>query len=563
MAALAGAAVFLTLGTLLAPTYGRVRAALARAQGERLAAIANGAAAKLPPEFVAALGTTRRDSLVVPALARDVIRRSRIENNDALGAGNELIALDVVIRERNGAFRYVLQSERMTTAGDVWSAEDLLTDRVAGGRGGATGVYDVDGDQVLAGAVPVLDAANKVVGGVVATGRADALLADARRAVVDLAIYAALAFSLAVGMAYLAAKQLTSGMIDLSGQAARVAQGDLRETLAFQSDDEVGQLAGSFREMTAGLRMLVTELDTGAGDVAATAEELASSAQEMTASTEEVSGAASAIADAAASQTRGIAIASEASTRVAARAVSVATHAEQARNAADVAQRTTRRGTVAADQALAAMAEISAVTGAAVPAVVELGQKSQRIGKITDAIGAIARQTNLLALNAAIEASRAGEHGRGFAVVADEVRKLAGESARALDQIRKLAAEIRTSAVKTEEQILIASDRVTAGEAVIRASAEALTQIDREITGARAAAERIVEVAEAQRGEAESLANEIEALAATAEMNSATAEQVSAVVEEQSAAMSNIASSSQHLAEVAERLKGSLRRFEL
>jgi methyl-accepting chemotaxis protein len=107
------------------------------------------------------------------------------------------------------------------------------------------------------------------------------------------------------------------------------------------------------------------------------------------------------------------------------------------------------------------MAEISAVTGAAVPAVVELGEKSQRIGKITDVIGAIARQTNLLALNAAIEASRAGEHGKGFAVVADEVRKLAAESARALAQIRKLAAEIRTSAVRTEEQILHASDRVT------------------------------------------------------------------------------------------------------
>ena len=127
------------------------------------------------------------------------------------------------------------------------------------------------------------------------------------------------------------------------------------------------------------------------------------------------------------------------------------------------------------------MAEITAVTKAAVPAVVELGEKSQRIGKITDAIGAIARQTNLLALNAAIEASRAGEHGKGFAVVADEVRKLAGESARALEQIRKLAAEIRTSAVRTEEQIIQASDRVTVGESVIRASADALTQIDREI----------------------------------------------------------------------------------
>jgi methyl-accepting chemotaxis protein len=563
MAALAGAAVIVTLTVMLAPTYGRVRSALARAQGERLAAIAGSAAAQLPPEFAAAIGTTRRDSLVIPVAVRDAIRRSRIENNDALGAGNELIALDVVAREPRGQFRYVLQSERMTTAGDVWFAADLLTERVAGNRSGATEVYDVEGDQVLAGAVPITDASNRVVGAVVATGRADALLADARRAVIDLAIYAALALALSVGLAYVAARQLTSGMEVLSAQAERVARGNLREEVAFQSDDEVGQLAGSFREMTAGLRTLVAELDVGAGDVAATAEQLASSAEEMTASTQEVSGAANAIADAAASQTRGIANASEASGRVASRAVSVASHAEQARNAADVAQRTTRRGTVAASEALGAMAEISAVTAAAVPAVVELGEKSQRIGKITDAIGAIARQTNLLALNAAIEASRAGEHGRGFAVVADEVRKLAGESARALDQIRKLAAEIRTSAVKTEEQILVASDRVTAGEAVIRASAEALTQIDREIAGARTAVDRIVEAADAQRGEAEALAGEIEALAATAEMNSATAEQVSAVVEQQSASMSSIASSSQHLAEVAERLRGSLRRFEL
>ena len=199
--------------------------------------------------------------------------------------------------------------------------------------------------------------------------------------------------------------------------------------------------------------------------------------------------------------------ASEASSRVASRAVMVASNAEQARNAADVAQRTTRRGTVAADEALAAMAAISEVTKAAVPAVVELGEKSQRIGKITDAIGAIARQTNLLALNAAIEASRAGEHGKGFAVVADEVRAC-GESARALNQIRKLAAEIRTSAIRTEEQIIHASDSVTAGETVIRASAEALTQIDREIAAARTAVDRIVGAADAQRGEAEALARD-------------------------------------------------------
>jgi methyl-accepting chemotaxis protein len=98
---------------------------------------------------------------------------------------------------------------------------------------------------------------------------------------------------------------------------------------------------------------------------------------------------------------------------------------------------------------------------------------------------------------------------------------------------------------------------------VIRASAEALTQIDREIGAARTAVDRIVAAADAQRGEAESLAKEIESLASTAESNASTAHEVSAVVQQQTAAMAGVASSSQHLAQVGERLKESLRRFEI
>ena len=563
MAALAGAAVILTLTLLLYPTFLKVRSALARGQGARLVAVAQNANEQLPEDFVLALGWGVSDSAVATPLAREAVRRVRVANNDVLGAGNELLSLDVVARDATGQFRYVLQSERATSAGEQWVPVDLLDELVTSARNGATNVYDASGDPVIAGAVPILAADRRVIGAIVATGRADGLLGEARRAVMDLGVYAAIAFIVSVTLAFWGATRLTRGMFDLSQQAERVARGQLRQELGFESDDEVGLLADSFREMTAGLRALVSELDLSATDVAATAEQLAASAQEITASTEQVSGAAGTIAEAAASQTRGIVTASDTSGRVAQRSVAVASHAEQARNAADVAQRTTRRGTVAAAQALEAMVEISAVTGAAVPAVVELGEKSQRIGKITDAIAAIARQTNLLALNAAIEASRAGEHGKGFAVVADEVRKLAGESARALEQIRKLAAEIRTSAVRTEEQILAASDRVAAGESIIRASADALTQIDREITGARAAVDRIVEAADAQRGEAEMLAGEIEALAASAETNAATAQQVSAVVQQQTAGMASIASSSQQLAQVAERLKGSLRRFEL
>ena len=551
MAALSGAAVVLTLGVLLLPTYAHVRGALARAQGERLAYIAR----------TTALGIHGDSSLASDA-ARELIRVARADNATALGPGNALLAIELVARDSAGRFHLAANSDREEVPAAPWSPPDHLAEEVAANRVGATGIYDFGLDRAISAAAPIVSN-QRVVGALVVTARADGLIAMARRAMLDLAVYCAIALALAVALAFLSASHFTRGVTRLSRQAERVSRGELRQELAFESDDELGELAGSFRKMTSGLRALIAELDASAADVASTADNLASSAQQMTASTHEVSSAAGAIAQAAAAQTKGVVNASEASSRVATRAVMVASNAEQARNAADVAQRTTRRGTVAADEALVAMSAIADVTKAAVPAVVELGEKSQRIGKITDAIGAIARQTNLLALNAAIEASRAGEHGKGFAVVADEVRKLAAESARALNQIRKLAAEIRTSAIRTEEQIIQASDRVTAGETVIRASAEALTQIDREIAAARNAVDRIVGAADAQRGEAEALAKEIEALASSAEMNASSAEQVSAVVQEQTAAMASVANSSQHLADVGVRLKESLRRFEI
>jgi methyl-accepting chemotaxis protein len=81
--------------------------------------------------------------------------------------------------------------------------------------------------------------------------------------------------------------------------------------------------------------------------------------------------------------------------------------------------------------------------------MLELGNKSQRIGMILEIINELSEQTNLLSLNATIEAAGAGDAGKRFAVVADEVRKLAERSVESTKEIKNLITDIQQTANTT------------------------------------------------------------------------------------------------------------------
>jgi len=564
MAGISAAAVIVTLAVVLIPVYLLSKQLLTQVLGEQVTAVTRSTSVALSGDSLDLIAEHGGQNTGAYRIARTMLQRMWLANG---GSVTDLLnGIAVVRADSAGRFRYLVHSTWQPSQAQFlarWQPPLGLLDSLRAGRGGVTEIYDANGTKVLTAAAPVHRADGAVAGFVVTTLGASALFFDVSRQLQSYIAFPLIAFAIAVIIAYWGAARLTGGIVSIAQHADAVASGTLRNDLEFASGDEVGALADSFRRMSTSLRALLLEIETGASEVAATAEQLAAGAQQMTASTDQVAGAAHSIAQSATVQTKGINTAVDASTRVADRAFAVAGHARSAQSAADVVARSAQRGVSAADQALESMSAIARVTKEAVPAVNELGEKSQRIGKITDAIGAIARQTNLLALNAAIEASRAGEHGKGCAVVADEVRKLAGESARALDTIRKLATEIRNAAIRTEEHIGQVSDRVAEGESVIRASSVALGQISREIEASRSAVDLIVASADAQREEAAALAKEIESIAVVAEQNAATSEEVSAVVQQQTASMTAVASSSQHLAAIAERLKSSMTQFNL
>jgi twitching motility protein PilJ len=122
----------------------------------------------------------------------------------------------------------------------------------------------------------------------------------------------------------------------------------------------------------------------------------------------------------------------------------VAVSAREAEEVARSASATALRGGEEVESTVAGILAIRETVAETTRKVKRLAESSQEISKIVALISQIASRTNLLALNASIEAARAGEAGRGFAIVADEVRQLADRSAKSLKEIEQIVRQIQS-----------------------------------------------------------------------------------------------------------------------
>ena len=295
-------------------------------------------------------------------------------------------------------------------------------------------------------------------------------------------------------------------ILRLLDEMTNLADGDLT-THTTVTEDITGAIADSVNYSIDALRDLV-------GTINKTANQVRSAVRK----TQNMTGE---LAEASEAQARQITSASNAVTEI---SKSMSRVSERAADSAEVARKSVsiaHKGGETVRQTIEGMETIREQIQETSKRIKRLGESSQEIGDIVNLITEISDQTNILALNAAIQASMAGEAGRGFAVVADEVQRLAERTGDATKQIEALVKTIQADTNEATVSMEQSTANVVKGARLTENAGGALDRIEQVSMNL---AQRILEISDATRTQAQDSVRITETMDVIQEITARTSE---------------------------------------
>lgn len=364
---------------------------------------------------------------------------------------------------------------------------------------------------------------------------------------------------LAILLAVMMTKSVTTGVRKISKFAKALGDGDLTASVDINSKDEIGSLAKALNTAGESMRSLIAEVISNTENVNSSSEQLSTITEEMALGIEGIKRSTDQIAKgtqdlSAVTEEVGASVEEISSTTIelANKAREAAVSVNEIKNrAADIK--------VKASKAIDIGNEIYNNQRENILKAIDDGKVVEEVKMMAESIGDIAGQTNLLALNAAIEAARAGEQGRGFAVVAEEVRKLAEQSTLKAANIQDVVNQVQDAFknlsksgqdvleylqtnVQPSYELLLETgiqyerdsefvDEITADiAAAAKQMSETIEQVNSAIQNVSATAEASASNSEKISGNVGEFANRVEDVAKSAEVQSTQASKLNNMV---------------------------------
>ena len=384
---------------------------------------------------------------------------------------------------------------------------------------------------------------------------------------IKMGIFVVILQLLFIGIGYVFANRIIQPILNVTDRLKVLATGDFRtdpgDDARFDSNDEIG-------EMRQALRILQSNISDMMKKVMATAQQVNDSAEMLNSSADQSSDVSNSVANSmvnvAGNCSEQFTEIETANGQVEGLGHHMNDFVSTIQHSSDVVKETQEKAVAEAktvDGAVEQMRLIQEAVMQSAKVITELGEESDRIGKIVDTISSIADQTNLLALNAAIEAARAGEHGRGFAVVADEVRKLAEQSSGSAGEIAGLITSIQDKSQRAVTVMNEGVSRVEMGTKVVQASGSSFNEIAEMVRKVAEESQAMNNIVVALSDNTQNIEKAIQSVSVKSSSVSSEAESVSAASEELTATMSEIADSSKVLANMAQDMLKAVEHFKM